>query len=81
MTKTFAMLAAIACMLITTANAGWLYLVPDFSWFGYLDGRGVPHQFQADAARYDQRSRDYQVQIRGHWLRVGRDVFRLTDLN
>jgi hypothetical protein len=68
---------AIACLTIATANAGWIYLVPTFDWYGFRDSNGVLHSFQADAARYDQRTRDYQIQIRGHWLSVGRDVFKL----
>jgi hypothetical protein len=39
--KTLLILIAIACLLIATAHAGWVYLVPDYNWFGYLDGRGV----------------------------------------
>jgi hypothetical protein len=57
----------------------WMYLTPDFNWFGYLDGDGVLHRFQADAARYDRSTNDYQVQIQGRWLSVGTDISRLTD--
>ena len=66
-------------MTVATANAGWLYLVPDYNWFGYRDRNGVLHVWRADQARYDSQTRDFQVVIRGHWLSVGRDVDQLTD--
>jgi hypothetical protein len=64
----------------TTPNE-WIYLHPDFNAFGYRDRSGVLHAWQADAARYNQRTRLYQVQINGRWLTVGVDVFQLTDVN
>jgi hypothetical protein len=57
----------------------WMYLTPDYNWFGYLDEDGVLHRFQADDARYDRATNDYQVLIRGRWLTVGTDISRLTD--
>jgi hypothetical protein len=66
-------------MINATANAGWLHLAPSFDWYGYRDRSGVLHAWQADAARYE--TRDYQVQIRGCWLSVGKDVYRLTDFH
>ena len=77
--KTLVLLLTIDSLIIATAHAGWLYLVPDYNYFGYLDGRGVLHTFQADAARYDRATNDYQVEINGHWLSVGRDVDKLTN--
>jgi hypothetical protein len=65
--------------IATAARAGWTYLVPGYDWFGYRDRNGVLHSFQADAARYDRSTNDYQVLIRGHWLSVGRDVEQLTN--
>ena len=41
--KTLILLTVIACMTVATANAGWLYLVPDYNWFGYRDRNGVLH--------------------------------------
>lgn len=78
--KVLALLTMLAALAIApTANAGWLYLVPDYTWFGYRDRAGVVHAAQADAARYNNVTRDYQVQIGGRWYSVGRDVDRLTD--
>jgi hypothetical protein len=65
--------------MTATAHAGWLYLAPRFDYYGFRDSNGVLHSFQADAARYDQRSRDYQVLIHGRWLTVGQQIFRLTE--
>jgi hypothetical protein len=65
---------ATACLIIATAHAGWLYLVPDYTVYGFRDGAGVLHAFEADQARYDQRTRIYQVLINDHWLTVGEDV-------
>jgi hypothetical protein len=55
--KTIIILTIIAALTIATnAAAGWLYLVPDFNYFGYRDREGVLHASQADAARYDSRT-------------------------
>jgi hypothetical protein len=70
-------IAAIA--IVETAHANWLYLNPGFGFYGYRDSYGVLRAWQADAARYDQRTRDFQVEIHGHWLSIGRDVEQLTD--
>ena len=58
-----------------------MLLLTGFDWFGFRDRTGVLHAWQSDAARYDWRTKDYQVQIRGHWLSVGSDVYRLTHFN
>jgi hypothetical protein len=79
MIKKLTLLTAIACLAVATANAGWLYLVPDYSVYGLRDQAGVLHCFQADQARYDQRTRVYQILVLGRWLTVGEDVFQLTD--
>jgi hypothetical protein len=79
-TKLITLLTAIACMTIATGNAGqWLYLAPTFDYYGYWDSNGVLHAWQADQARYDQRTNDFQVQIRGRWLSVGSQIFQLTN--
>jgi hypothetical protein len=67
-----------ALMIATNAHAGWVYLVPGYDYFGFRDRDGVLHAWQADAARYNPRTHDYEVMIDGRWLSVGRDVFRLT---
>jgi hypothetical protein len=61
--------------------AGLTYLNPGFDYFGCRDRSGVLHAWQADQARYDNVTRDYQVRIRGHWLSVGRDIDQLTDFH
>jgi len=75
----FLILAALA--IAPTAHAGWLYLYPDANWYGFRDRAGVLHSFQADAARYDRATNDFQVEVGGRWYSVGRDVDRLTDFN
>jgi hypothetical protein len=77
--KTLILLMAIAALIATNVNAGWIYLAPDYHYFGFRDRDGVLHTFQADQARYNNVTRDYQVRIRGRWLSVGRDVDQLTD--
>ena len=72
-------LLVVYAVIITTAHAGWTYLVPNYDWFGYRDRSGVLHAWQADEARYDPVTREYQVLIGRHWLRVGTDVDRLSD--
>jgi hypothetical protein len=72
-------LLAATALTITTAAAGWVYLVPGYDWYGFRDRDGVMHAWQADEARYDQRTRDFQVLINGRWLTVGRDIDQLTD--
>jgi hypothetical protein len=62
-----------------TTSTAWTYLQPDYNYFGYRDSNGVLHAWQADQARYNSQTRDYQVLIQGHWLSVGAHVFRLTD--
>jgi hypothetical protein len=74
-------LIVIVCLMIATnAHAGWIYLVPDYNYFGFRDRNGVLHAWQGDQARYNNVPRDYQVQINGHWLSVGRDIYQLTDV-
>ena len=73
------LLAVIAGLTIASADAGWVYFYPDFNWFGYRDRNGVLHSFQADQARYNNQTRDYEVLIRGRWLSVGSDIFQLTN--
>ena len=68
---------------ITSGKANsnaWTYLHPDYNWFGYRDGNGILHAWRADEARYNNVTKDYQVQIHGRWLSVGVDVYQLTDL-
>jgi hypothetical protein len=64
-----------------TQQSSWTYMYPDFNYFGYRDGNGVLHSFRAEQARYNPSTKDYQVQIHGRWLSVGRDIFQLTDFN
>ena len=78
--KTLITLAAVAGLTITNAVPGWVYLYPNFNWFGYRGLEGVLQAWQADQARYNNVPRDYQVQINGHWLSVGRDIYQLTDV-
>ena len=74
------LLMAVASLITATpAAAGWIYLYPDANWFGYRDRDGVLHSFQADAARYDRSTNDFQVQIGERWFSVGRDIEQLTD--
>jgi hypothetical protein len=79
MIKKLLTLTALVSLTIATANAGWLYLIPNFDVYGYRDRSGVLHCFEADAARYDQRTRVYEVRIGGRWLVVGADIYQLTD--
>jgi len=72
-------LTIIVALTIAPVHAGWVYLVPGYDLFGGYDRNGVLHSFRADAARYNNVTRDYQVQIGGRWYSVGRDVDRLTD--
>jgi hypothetical protein len=76
--KKLTLTAIVSLIIATTAHAGWIYLYPDFNWFGYRDRSGVLHAWQADEARYNNVTRDYQVEINGHWLSVGQDVYQLT---
>jgi hypothetical protein len=74
--------ASFAAITSGKANpSAWTYLVPDFNYFGFRDTNGVLHAWQADQARYDRATRDYQVRIGGRWLSVGRDIFQLTDFH
>jgi hypothetical protein len=76
--KTLIILMIVFLVIVVNTHAGWLYLAPDFNYFGFRDREGVLHAWQADAARYDPRTHDYQVEINGRWLSVGRDVDKLT---
>jgi hypothetical protein len=79
MKKTLLTILATACLAVATAHADWIYLVPDDTVYGFRDCAGVPHVFETEQARYDQRTRIYQVLIRGPWLTVGEYVYQLTD--
>jgi hypothetical protein len=71
--------ALIALSMIANAMAGWVYLAPGFSRYGYRDSRGVLHVFEPEHARYDPSTRDFQVFVGGRWLSVGREIYRLTE--
>jgi len=73
--KSLILLTMIAALMIAPAHAGWVYLVPGYDLYGYRDREGVLHVFEADGARYDRSTNDFQVMIHGHWLSVD----RLTD--
>jgi len=77
--KTLSLLTMFVALTIAPVHAGWVYLIPGYDLYGFRDREGVVHSFEADAARYDRRTNDFQVMIHGHWLSVGRDVDRLTD--
>jgi hypothetical protein len=79
MKKLLILILALYVVVITTANAGWTYLAPNYDWFGYRDRSGVLHAWQADEARYDRSTKTYEVLINGEWWVVGEDVERISN--